>query len=475
MKVYHLAAECYPVAKVGGLADVVGALPKYQTEAGLQAAVVLPFYNRKFVQENEFDVVFEASTLLGKKRYEFEIWKERADTLGFELYLIYVPGLLDRQEVYMYPDEREQFIIFQLAFLDWINWSQQRPDVIHCHDHHVGLIPFLMKHSALYSKKYAKTKTVFTIHNGQYHGAFNYDKFDYLPEVDMNFAGLLDWQGAINPLACAIKCVDKYTAVSPSYLEELTHSSNGLEYLFWLEHAKGKGIINGIDTEVWNPFTDPMIKAKIYAKKPESGKLANKKALCERFGLSADQPLIAFIGRLVGEKGADLLPEAFSRSLQKHAGKVNIIMLGAGDKETETALTKLNEIYPDNYKTYIGYNEELAHQIYAGSDFLLMPSRVEPCGLNQLYSLRYGTLPIVRRTGGLIDTVTDFGDPNGYGICFNNSSVNDICYSIDRAVTLYKNTEQLDLLRKRMMALDFSWTKSAKEYIMLYESLTSII
>ena len=475
MKVYHLAAECYPVAKVGGLADVVGALPKYQNEAGLQAAVVLPFYNRKFVQESEFDVVFEASTLLGKKRYEFEIWKERTDKLGFELYLIYIPGLLDRQEVYSYPDEREQFIAFQLAFLDWINWSQQKPDVIHCHDHHVGLIPFLMKHSALYRKKYANTATVFTIHNGQYHGAFGYEKFDYLPEVDMNYAGLLDWAGAINPLACAVKCADRYTTVSPSYLDELSRSSNGLEYLFWLEHDRGKGIINGIDTEVWNPYKDSMIAGPIDSLVPKAGKLANKKALCEHFGLSVDKPLISFIGRLVTEKGADLLPEAFTRSLREHAGEVNILMLGAGDKETEAALIQLKELFPENYKTYVGYNEEMAHLIYAGSDFLLMPSRVEPCGLNQLYSLRYGTLPIVRRTGGLIDTVIDFGDPDGYGICFNESSVNDICYSIDRAITLYENTEHLDLLRKRMMALDFSWTKSAREYILLYESLTPII
>jgi starch synthase len=474
MKVFHLAAECYPVAKVGGLADVVGALPKYQNEAGLKAAVVLPYYNRKFVQENEFDVVFEASNLLGKQRYEFQIWKERTNKLGFELFLIYIPGLLDRQEVYSYPDEREQFIAFQLAFLDWITWSQQKPDIIHCHDHHVGLIPFLLQHSALY-KRLSKTATVFTIHNGQYHGAFGYEKFDYLPEVDMNYAGLLDWAGGINPLACAIKCVAKYTTVSPSYLEELSNNSNGLEYLFYLERAKGQGIVNGIDTEVWNPYTDPMIAGPIDALSPAKGKLANKKALCERFGLSPEQPLIAFIGRLVTEKGADLLPEAFTQSLNDHAGKVNILMLGAGDKETEAALTQLNDEFPDNYKTYIGYNEELAHLIYAGADFLLMPSRVEPCGLNQLYALRYGTVPIVRRTGGLIDTVIDFGDGGGYGICFNESNVNDIVYSISRAIELYKNTEHLQLLRKRMMALDFSWTQSAKQYNLLYESLTPII
>jgi len=474
MKIYHLAAECYPVAKVGGLADVVGALPKYQNEAGLDAAVVLPYYNRKFVQESEFDVVFRASNLLGKKRYEFEIWKERTNKLGFELFLIYIPGLLDRPEVYSYPDEREQFIAFQLAFLDWINWSQQTPDIIHCHDHHVGLIPFLLQHSALY-KRLAQTATVFTIHNGQYHGAFGYDKFDYLPEVDMTYAGLLDWNGGINPLACAIKCVAKYTTVSPSYLEELSLNSNGLEYLFCTERAKGQGIVNGIDTEVWNPVTDSMIAGPIDPLKPNAGKLKNKQALCERFGLSADLPLIAFIGRLVVEKGADLLPEAFTQSLQEHAGQVNILMLGAGEKDTEAALTILNEQFPENYKTYIGYNEELAHLIYAGSDFLLMPSRVEPCGLNQLYALRYGTVPIVRRTGGLIDTVIDFGDEGGYGICFDQSNVNDITYSISRAITLYKNSEHLELLRKRMMALDFSWTQSAKQYNQLYESLKPLI
>ncbi|MFD1258049.1 glycogen synthase [Mucilaginibacter terrae] len=474
MKVYHLAAECYPVAKVGGLADVVGALPKYQNEAGLQAAVVLPFYNRKFVQENEFDVVFEASNLLGKRRYEFQIWKERTNKLGFELFLIYIPGLLDRPEVYSYPDEREQFIAFQLAFLDWITWSQQKPDIIHCHDHHVGLIPFLLQHSALY-KRLSKTATVFTIHNGQYHGAFGYEKFNYLPEVDMNYAGLLDWAGGINPLACAVKCVAKFTTVSPSYLMELSNNSNGLEYLFYIERAKGQGIVNGIDTEVWNPYTDPMIAGPIDPLLPAKGKLTNKKALCKRFGLSPEKPLIAFIGRLVVEKGADLLPEAFTQSLNEHAGEVNILMLGAGDKETEAALTQLNDLFPDNYKTYIGYNEELAHLIYAGADFLLMPSRVEPCGLNQLYALRYGTVPIVRRTGGLIDTVIDFGDEGGYGICFNESNINDIVYSISRAIELYKNTEQLQLLCKRMMALDFSWTQSAKQYNLLYESLTPII
>jgi starch synthase len=324
-------------------------------------------------------------------------------------------------------------------------------------------------------RRLSKTVTVFTIHNGQYHGAFGYDKFDYLPEVDMSYAGLLDWGGGINPLACAIKCADRYTTVSPSYLNELSYNSNGLESLFQQQHAKGLGIINGIDTEVWNAHSDSMIAGPIDALQPDKGKLVNKEALCERFGLSAEQPLIAFIGRLVIEKGADLLPGALTESLNRHAGKVNILILGTGDKDTEAALLQLNENFPKNYKTYIGYNEELAHLIYAGADFLLMPSRVEPCGLNQLYALRYGTVPIVRRTGGLIDTVIDFGDEGGYGICFNQSNEEDIVYSISRAISLYENRDRLQLLRERMMALDFSWTQSAKQYNQLYDSLKPTI
>jgi starch synthase len=470
MRIYHLSAECYPVAKVGGLADVVGALPKYQNQAGLNAAVVLPYYNRKFVREHQFDVVFQASTLVGKRRYEFEILKERDNVLGFELYLVSIPGLLDREEVYSYPDEREQFIAYQLAFLDWINWSQQSPDIIHCHDHHAGLIPFLLQHSALY-KRISKTPVVFTIHNGQYHGAFGWDKVSLLPEIDMMAAGLLEWNGGINSLAAAVKCCSKYTTVSPSYLDELTKQSNGLEFLFYLEGWKGTGIINGIDTDVWNPEKDAMIAAPYSLKKP-AGKERNKQALCDRFNLDPSKPLVSFIGRLVLEKGADLIADAIARSIVELDGQVNFLLLGTGDIYIQNALKAVAERYPQNCQTYIGYDEELSHLIYAGSDFLLMPSRVEPCGLNQLYALRYGTVPIVRSTGGLKDTVIDFGDEGGYGIRFNQPSVDDICYSISRALVLYQNTAQLQLLRKRMMALDFSWNQSAGQYIQLYQSLT---
>ncbi len=470
MRIFHLSAECYPVAKVGGLADVVGALPKYQRAAGLDPAVVMPYYDRKFTRENVFDTVFQSATLLGTGRLYFEILKERTDKLGFELYLVKIPGLLDRENIYCYPDETEQFIAFQIAFLDWISYSQQTPDIIHCHDHHSGLVPFLLQYSKLYARL-AKTPTVFTIHNGQYHGAFGWDKLSYLPEIDLTKTGLLDWSGGINPLASAVRCASKYTTVSPSYLEELAINSNGLEYLFFIEKAKGIGIINGIDTEIWNPETDPMIAANYSAAKVATGKQKNKEALCNRFNLDINRPLISFIGRLVVEKGADLLAEAIEKSLAEFTGEVNFLILGTGDPDTEESLQELKEKFPKDCNVYIGYNEELAHLVYAGSDFLLMPSRVEPCGLNQLYALRYGTLPVVRTTGGLKDTVIDFGDKGGYGIRFNNTSVEDIDYAISRAVALFGDAKKLQTLRKRMMALDFSWHVSAKQYMDLYKSL----
>lgn len=474
MRIFHLSAECYPVAKVGGLADVVGALPKYQNRAGLQAAVVMPYYDRKFTRENEFETVFRGSTLLGIRRLYFEILKEQTDKLGFELFLVKIPGLLDREEVYSYPDEKEQFIAFQLAFLDWISYSQQLPDLIHCHDHHSGLVPFLLYHSRLYTRL-AETPTVFTIHNGQYHGAFGWDKLSYLPEIDLTKTGLLDWAGGINPLASAVKCCWRYTTVSPTYLEELTINSNGLEFLFYMERTKGLGIINGIDTEIWNPATDPMLPAKYSPAQRKKGKQANKTALCERFGFSAGLPLISFIGRLVVEKGADLLAAAMEESFNEHPGKFNFFVLGTGDKETEKELLELKAFYPEWCNVFIGYDESLAHLVYAGSDFLLMPSRVEPCGLNQLYALRYGTMPMVRATGGLKDSVIDFGDEGGYGIRFNNASVEDICHATTRAIELYNNATHLQALSKIMMALDFSWDRSAAEYIKLYESLKPVI
>ena len=235
-------------------------------------------------------------------------------------------------------------------------------------------------------------------------------KVIYIPAWDTWKSGLLEWNGNINPLASAIKNAWKVTTVSWSYMEELRYNSNGLEALFEYERGKCTGILNGIDADVWDPATDKFIELNYDADDVEENKQTNKEALCKEFNLNPQKPLIVFIGRLVGEKAADLLPDAIISSMYSVQGYVNFLLLGSGEPHVEWQLKQLAQSFPANYNVMIGYNEALSHRMYAGADFLLMPSRVEPCGLNQMYAMQYGTVPMVRSTGGLKDTVTDMGD-----------------------------------------------------------------
>jgi starch synthase len=472
MTVFHLSAECYPVAKVGGLGDVVGALPKYLVNEGIDAKVILPFYDKPFTQTHVFETVFTGQSNLGSRSFDFEVLKETTNVLGFELYLIKIPGLLDRPNVYSYPDEIEQFIAYQISVLDWVIAQHIKVDIFHCHDHQTGLVPFLMQHSTRFDSL-RNIPTVLTIHNAQYQGWFGWDKFYYLPNVDVSKTGLLDWGGCINSLATAVKCCTCYTTVSPGYLQELKINSNNLEHLFEMEQYKGTGIINGIDPTVWNPETDTMIAHHYLASNLKKGKALNKQILCAEFGLDASKPLITFIGRLVVEKGADILPYIFSTCLEKYKTEVNFLVLGSGEKHIEEAL--LNIPISNNYNVFIGYDEQLSHRIYAGADFILMPSRVEPCGINQLYALKYGTIPIVRSTGGLKDTVIDIKEKNGYGIRFENTTAQDACQAVETAINLYADAKKINALRKKAMALNFSWNQSANQYKQLYNSLITIL
>jgi starch synthase len=264
------------------------------------------------------------------------------------------------------------------------------------------------------------------------------------------------------------------TTVSHSYLDELRQAANGVENLMQYERGKSMGILNGIDSDVWNPQKDNLIIKNYDDHLVKEGKKKNKKELCGQFGLDIDKPLIVFIGRLVGEKAADILPDAIRNSIYQHHGGANFLVLGSGDAVVENKLDELSHQLHGYVNTYIGYDESLSHLMYAGADFLLMPSRVEPCGLNQMYALRYGTVPMVRSTGGLKDTVKDFGDWQGYGIRFNHASVNDITYSVGRAIDLYNNKRDLyNWMRSYMMNIDHSWDAAAGEYIQLYESLQS--
>lgn len=466
MNIVHISAECYPAAKAGGLGDVVGALPKYQALLGHKTSVVMPFYHNKFHDENHFESIFTGKAKLGWHNYTFNVLVPQGLDLGYELFMIDIPGLFDRPNIYSYDDDTERFITFQVATINWMNMQETLPDVVHCHDGQTGFIPFFM-HKIKGYERFVDVKSIYTIHNGQYQGQFDWDKLHYLPPFHSFFNGILDWDDAINPVACAIKSVDKVTTVSPSYMEEVQHSMGGLEKLLQIERGKCTGILNGIDTEVWNPATDEMLEKKYQVRTVASGKKANKEWLCNKFGLNSEKPLFVFIGRLAIEKGADILPQAIYYAFAKLGREFNILVLGSGDKDIEGGLLHLEHQLKGNYCSHIGYNEKLSHVMYAGADFLLMPSRVEPCGLNQLYALRYGTVPVVRRTGGLKDTVIDIGD-GGFGICHDQCTAGDVIHSIERALAFYQDQKNFRKNQKEIMQIDHSWTKAASDYIELY-------
>ena len=470
MEIIHVSAECYPMAKAGGLADVVGALPKYQQELGHVAKVVMPMHRTKFLYDNEWVVEHKGNFGMGTARYDFTIIREKTNKLGFNLFCVDIYGLLDREKIYNYADDTERFLAFQIAVMEWMAQWQHRPDIVHVHDHHTALIPFMMQHCYVY-RHMAEVKTILTIHNAQYQGWMSWDQAYYMPAWDPWRGGLLEWNDTVNPLACGIKCANAVTTVSPGYMQEIKYNANGLEFLFSLEGGKCTGIINGIDYEVWDPLTDTYIMDNFSVKDADAGKKLNKKKLCDDFGFDISLPLFVFIGRLVGEKAADLLPAAINMAFDQMPYQFSFLILGSGDTGVENALQEIQNRHVGYYNTQISYNEKLSHQMYAGADFLLMPSRVEPCGLNQLYAMRYGTVPVVRRTGGLQDTVIDYGEPNGYGICFTHASVPDILHGMKRAVELYQDEKLMHDLRMRMMQVDTSWDKSASQYLDLYSSI----
>ncbi len=480
IQVLHISAECYPAAKTGGLADVVGSLPKYFTKAGMLSAAVIPKYALKWIENRDWVTVYGSAVWINWRQYRFTVQQEAGNTLGFPLFVVDIPGLYDRPGIYNdpsgapYADEIERYITFQQAVLDWLlsfPW-QDRPRVLHCHDHHTALIPWMVKYCPAY-QQLGPIPTVFTIHNGQYQGAFGWNNGNLLPPYETGARWLLDWGGIINPMAAAIKTAWAVTTVSETYLYELHQNSLGLERLFRDEWRKQRGIINGIDADVWDPATDPMVHHKLENVDIQGFKEKNKKVLCEWFGFPVDAPLISFIGRMVGEKGVDLLPDTFRRLIY-NGTKACFLVLGTGEPWTQNQFRSMAHQFPGRFNAVIDYNEALSHQIYAGSDFLIMPSRVEPCGLNQMYAMRYGTIPVVRTVGGLKDTVPDIGEPNGEGrgIRFDQFSVEDAVHALYRAVTMWHNEPGIiAALRKRIMAVDFSWEHTIEEYRAVYHGI----
>ncbi len=477
MDVLHISAECYPAAKAGGLGDVVGALPKYLQQAGVSAGVVIPKYQLRWIQEHSFMPIYQGAVRLHNTFIPFTVEQEQHNSLGFPFFVVDIPGKFDRAGIYAdpsgwgYGDEVERSLCFQQAVLQWIIGSPGRPAVLHCHDHHTGLIPWMVQFCPEY-KSLATTPTIFTIHNGAYHGNYSWSQLYLLPFFLQEGRSMLDWGNTINPLAAGIKCAWRLTTVSQSYLQELKYDSNGMESLFQHEQFKSIGILNGIDAQVWNPYTDPYLAYHLQ-ENIQSFKSYNKQALYQRFQIEHGLPIFTFIGRMVTEKGADLLPDLITRVLESGMS-VNFLILGTGEPWMMERFAQMRDRFGGRFDASLEYNEGLAHQLYAGSDFLLMPSRVEPCGLNQMYAMRYGTLPIVRKTGGLKDTVSDIGEPDGSGrgIQFTNFTLDDGYLAIYRAADLYHNQHDLfQSIQYKNMQVDFSWERSARQYIQIYQEV----
>ena len=471
MHVLHISAECYPMAKVGGLADVVGALPKYQNKKNILASVLVPMYRTKFLYDNEWELVHKGNANLADWFFEYSIIKLKTNKLGYDLYLLDINGLLDRENVYGYTDDIERFVAFQVATCNWVCSMETKPSILHCHDHQTALIPFISKHCAYYNQL-SHIPTILTIHNAQYQGNFSWEKSVLLPNWDSWRHGLLDWHKQINSLAAGIRCADFVTTVSNSYLYEMRVHSNGLEKLFEYEKGKCYGILNGIDIDEWNPDSDKYIPAHFNKDTVNKKKPKMKAAFCNEIGLDANKPLFIFIGRFVHEKAADILVESIISSLYSTNFSINFYILGSGTTYIENDIRNTCQQFPNNVGCWIGYNESMGRKAYAAADYLLMPSRVEPCGLNQLYAMRYGTIPLVRDTGGLKDTVVDVADIDGFGFKFNHASVSDIVYTIHRATGMYYNDPNIFReIRKKIMGIDHSWESVVEAYNQLYKKL----
>ncbi len=467
MKILHISYECYPFAKVGGMADVVGALPKYQNELGAEAAVAMPRYAMDWDRHGEWKEVFQGSFYMDWENIQYTVYHGGPD---FDVFSFDIPGKFDRPQIYSYDDDLSRSIAFQRSVLHWLRYDALAPqfDILHCHDHHTGLIPFMVA-NCLEFEPMRGTPTVFTIHNAAYQGAFSRDSMNLLPEFPSSRAGLIEWGRAVNPLASALKCAWHFTTVSEGYLRELFENGHGLESLIRTEGAKASGILNGIDADVWNPSSDPYLPEHM-KRSVDVFKRKNKANICKGLSLDPELPLYVFIGRLAYEKGADMLPSIVG-DFAEHFDDIQFIILGSGDGKTEQQLRHLEHFHPNRIKTIIAYNEELAHRLYAACDFLLMPSRVEPCGLNQMYCMRYGGIPIVRSTGGLRDTVEPLHEHGGNGYVFDNLHVHEVRSVLVASRNLFQRQELMSEVRNRNAGIDFSWQHSAQQYLNTYSTL----
>lgn len=473
MKVVMVASEAKPFIKTGGLADVVYSLSKELVVLGHEVSVIIPFY----------DAIRQKRNFSCKKLFSFPInmsWRNNEGSVyvaynnGITFYLIDSAQYFLRDHIYGDDDDNERFAFFTLASKELLYRLNSKPDVIHLHDWHVGVFPCLIKEDD-YAREYFKnTKLVFTIHNPAFQGTMDKscvtDYFN-LPEA-LFYSGKIEYNGAFSAIKTAIIYSDVITTVSPTHREELlsNEGSYGLNHALKLREFEFYGILNGIDYLEFNPKEDDLIYQTYSPENVAEGKKENKKQLLEQLHIkSFNKPLYSIVSRLTWQKGVDLVIDAAYNLASQGA---NVVILGSGERRYEDRFEELRDRYQENVALYIGYNDELAHKIYAASDFFLMPSLFEPCGLGQMIAQRYGTLPMVRTTGGLRDSVFGYNGKNiklANGFTFDDYDGAAFVRVSNTTMDVFNDSKIFDELRKNAMAVDNSWTKSAKNYLEIYK------
>lgn len=475
MKILFIAAEGAPFAKTGGLGDVIGALPKSLVKNGNEVAVILPYYDmvdQKFGEEAKDLLSFY--TNVGWRHQYVGIKEIVKDNVTF--YFIDNQYYFFRGHIYGDWDDGERFAYFQLAALEAMEKINVIPDILHVHDYHTAMIPFLLKEKYHWIAAYQKIRTVFTIHNIEFQGQFGSEMLGDLFGVgsERYVDGTLKWNNCLNWMKAGVLYADRVTTVSPSYANEIQSSAfgKGLDQIMRMESGKLSGIINGIDTDLYNPKTDPYVNYP-FSVKDLKGKQENKKELQKRLGLpiNEDIPLVGIVSRLTDQKGFDILVSELENMLQQD---LQMVVLGTGYHQYEAAFSWFAQHYPEKMSANITFDLGLAQAIYASADIFLMPSAFEPCGLSQMMAMRYGTIPVVHEIGGLKDTVIPFNpfEKTGTGFGFNHFSGFWMTNTLMFALDIYRHhKDDWQVLQKNAMTADFSWDTASLAYEQLYQEL----
>ena len=471
MKVCFIAAEAAPFVKVGGLGDVIGSLPKALRELGVDARVILPLYSS--INRERFGLKYKAYQFvdLGWRHSYCGIFETEVD--GVPCYFVDNEQYFNRDSIYGQADDGERFAFFSKAALEILPALDFKPDVVNVNDWHTALsVIYLDVLKSSEAEFYKDMKSVLSIHNIEFQGRFNPYEMGNLFGLENKYFDALIYNADVNLLKGAIQLADRVNTVSETYAREILdpYFSYGLDKILTVEQGKLRGILNGIDVDKFNPKTDPMIPVN-YDLKTFEDKVQNKLAFQKEMDLevNADIPLIGMVTRLTHQKGIDLILQASEEILKTGA---QLVILGTGDAHYESALRSLEHYRHDRVRSILLFSNEMSAKIYAASDLFLMPSKTEPCGLSQLISMRYGTVPVVHRVGGLRDTVIPFTGVEGNGFTFESFQAGDMMDAIYRAVTcFYQSPDEWKQIIKNNLQKDVSWEQSAKKYLDLYHEV----